>query len=150
MGRGMSLLAMNATAKALLFNPDACLTARHSLALWRFLDSQACQQCANWESVAYDTATTLRKDLAKDPDDPQLRAALGELGARSEDFTRTWREHRVYGCAYGTKDLIHPLVGEMYLDYVALDVPRSRGQRLHVHTATPSSPSEDRVRRLAA
>ncbi len=150
LGRGTSLLAMNATARALLFDPDEHPAVRHNLALWRFLDPEARQRYASWEAVAYDTAATLRRDAVEDPDDPELRAVLSELGAKSEDFARMWREHRVYDCAYGTKDLVHPLVGELYLDYIALGVPRAPGQRLHVYTAAPGSPSEDRLRRLAA
>ena len=50
----------------------------------------------------------------------------------------------------GAKKLHHPVVGELTLDYEAMDLPGDNGQRILVYTAEPGSPSDDGLRLLAS
>jgi hypothetical protein len=47
-----------------------------------------------------------------------------------------------------TKQLKHPVVGELELEYQILDIP-DRGQRLVIYTAAPGSRSIEALRLLA-
>ena len=50
----------------------------------------------------------------------------------------------------GAKKLHHPVVGELTLDYEAMELPGDNGQRILVYTAEPGSPSDDGLRLLAS
>jgi len=51
----------------------------------------------------------------------------------------------------GTKQLHHPIVGNLTLTYEALELTADRGQRILVivYTAEPESPSDDALKLLA-
>ena len=44
----------------------------------------------------------------------------------------------------------HPLVGDLTLDYEALDLPGDTGQRILVYSAEPGSPSQHALDLLAS
>lgn len=50
----------------------------------------------------------------------------------------------------GAKTLHHPVVGELTLDYEALDLPADTGQRILVYSAEPGSPSQHALDLLAS
>ena len=50
----------------------------------------------------------------------------------------------------GTKRFHHQLVGELTLDYEALELPGDQGQKLVVYTAEPGSASQDALGLLAS
>ena len=45
------------------------------------------------------------------------------------------------GSADGAKRLHHPLVGDLTLDFEALELPGDEGQRLNIYTAAPHTPA---------
>jgi len=150
LGRGMQLLAMNALARALLFDLDAVPVRQRNLARWMFLSPDARERYVEWEEVASELAAVLRVDAAADPDDPELNELIGELTVKSAEFRSVWCEHRVYECTFGTKRFAHPIAGPMQLDYEALDLPGADGQRIIVYTAPEGSRSEEALNLLAS
>jgi transcriptional regulator with XRE-family HTH domain len=150
LGRGMQLLAMNALARALLFDIDAVPARERNLARWVFLVPEARERYAEWAEVASELAAVLRVDAAADPDDRELNELIGELTVKSADFRSVWCEHRVYECTSGTKRFTHPVAGPMQLDYQALDLPASGGQRIIVYTAAEGSRSEEALNLLTS
>jgi transcriptional regulator with XRE-family HTH domain len=90
----------------------------------------------------------LRAAAARYPADPGIRALLARLRAHSPEFVRRWEQHRVCVRRSSTKQLKHPVVGELELEYQILDIP-DRGQRLVVYTAAPGSRSIEALRLLA-
>ncbi len=50
----------------------------------------------------------------------------------------------------GRKRLHHPLVGDIELDYEALQLPADPGQRLNVYSAPPDSDAERALSLLAS
>ena len=117
--------------------------------MWIFLDPEARERYVDWSRIAAETAAILRRDAVSAPGDRDLHALLGELTVRSADFRATWEEQLVYECTHGRKRLQHPVVGRLEVDYEALDVPGSPGQKLFVYTTEEGSPSRDRMAELA-
>jgi transcription regulator MmyB-like protein len=50
----------------------------------------------------------------------------------------------------GRKRFHHPLVGDLELDFEALELPGDPGQRINVYTAPPDSPSQEALNLLAS
>ena len=49
----------------------------------------------------------------------------------------------------GSKQLHHPIAGDLNLAYEARELPADHGQRILVYTAEPASPSDDALKLLA-
>jgi hypothetical protein len=114
-----------------------------------FLDPRATEFMVDWEDAANDTVAILRAAAGRDPYDRGLSDLIGELSTRSEDFRVRWAAHNVKIHRTGTKRFLHPIVGDMALDYEVLDLSGD-GQTIVVYTAEPGSPSADALNLLAS
>ena len=74
---------------------------------------------------------------------------IGQAIARTLQLHDAERAHNVKFHRTGTKQLHHPVVGDLTLAYEALELPADRGQRILVYTAEPASPSDDALKLLA-
>lgn len=71
-------------------------------------------------------------------------------GDRSEEFRVRWAAHDVKFHRTGAKTLHHPVVGDLTLDYEALDLPGDSGQRILIYSAEPASCSQQALDLLAS
>ena len=149
-GRRMDVLATNRMARALICDFNARPAGQRNKARFMFLDPQARDLYVQWEKVAAETVAILRLDAGRHPDDPQLSALIGELSVKSEHFRRWWAEHQVLVRTSGTKLYRHPIVGEVTIDFQALQLPEDAEQTLFVYTAKAGSPSRHALRLLAS
>ncbi len=149
-GVGMEVLAMNDLAKSLLHDFTKETGLSRSLARWAFLTPEGQAFYLDWDAAAADMAAILRRDSTSHPNDRELNELIGELTVKSEKFRRWWPQHKVYECSSGTKHLMHPLVGEVYIEYETFPVPDELDQQLFLYTAKKGSPSADALRILAS
>ncbi|MFI6674193.1 helix-turn-helix transcriptional regulator [Kribbella sp. NPDC050470] len=150
LGVGMEVLAMNELAKALLhdFTKEAGLA--RSLARWAFLAPEARAFYLEWDEVAADMSSILRRDSSSHPNDSKLNELIGELTVKSDEFRKWWPQHTVYECSFGSKPLMHPLVGRLEIEYETFPVPGQPDQQLFLYTAKKGSPSADALKILAS
>jgi hypothetical protein len=104
----------------------------------------------DWESVAKTAVAQLRMEAAKYPDDPRLAALVGELSMRDAQFRQWWAARNVASLSTGTKTLVHPVAGELVLDWDTLAEASDSEQQLIVWTAAPDSPTREAPRMLAS
>ncbi|QFZ16869.1 helix-turn-helix transcriptional regulator [Saccharothrix syringae] len=149
MGRRSDILASNALADAVYgfggLSAEERNAARHT-----FLRPEARTFYRDWPSVAADMVAFLRLDAGRYPDDARLAALVGELSVKDETFRKLWAQHKVLEKTHGTKQLHHPLVGDLDLDYEALRPGGDPDLTLNVYTARAGSPSEERLKLLAS
>jgi transcriptional regulator with XRE-family HTH domain len=138
LGRRMDVLAHNQLAGLVFTN----FAHEPNMVRFVFLDPGSREIYPEWDAVAADTAATLRSSLGADLDDPLLTELVGELSLKSDDFRRLWARHDGRERARGTLRAIHPLVGELTLEYEAFADKAAPGQTLVVHHASPGSASE--------
>ncbi|WP_329335376.1 helix-turn-helix transcriptional regulator [Streptomyces sp. NBC_00663] len=103
-----------------------------------------------WDQKAYDMVSFLRMAAGCHPDDPRLAALVGELSLKSEEFRRLWAAHDVKEKSYGVKRLMHPLVGELTLNFESFRLTDGTEQSLTTYSAEPGSPSAEALRLLAS
>ncbi|GAB7182277.1 helix-turn-helix transcriptional regulator [Kitasatospora sp. Ki12] len=119
--------------------------ARHA-----FLDPAARDHYRQWDAVAAETVSYLRRDAGLHPEDPALSTLVGELSVRSEEFRRLWADHCVREKTHGVKLVRHPLVGDLDFGYETLGVNGSPDQLLVVYTAPVGSPTAQKLALLAS
>ena len=120
-------------------------------ARFMFLNEEASRQFyPDWEKGADDIVATMRGYAGKQPHDKQLTDLIGELVTRSDAFRTRWAAHNVRFHRTGLKRIHHPIAGDLELAYEGLDLPADPGWNLYTFTATPGSPSYERLRLLAS
>ena len=119
-------------------------------ARFTFLDPAAQEFFVDWEKAAKDLVGALRSVAGRNPYDRGLTDLVGELSTRSEPFRTWWAAHNVRYHQTGTKRLHHPVVGDLELNYEAMELSADAGLRLAVFTAEPGSRSEDTLNLLAS
>jgi hypothetical protein len=120
------------------------------MARFLFLSPRASDFFPGWEQIANDAVAILRAEAGRDPYDKLLTQLIGELSTRSDEFRVRWAAHNVKFHRTGAKTLHHPVVGDLTLDYEAMDLPGDTGQRILVYSAEPGSPSQQALDLLAS
>lgn len=119
-------------------------------ARFTFLDPAARDFFVDWERAADDIAASLRLQAGKNPHDKALTQLIGELSTRSETFRTRWAAHNVRFHRSGRKKLHHPVVGDLEIDFEAMEFPSDPGLTMVVYTAPAGSPTGDAFKLLAS
>ncbi|KQW17442.1 helix-turn-helix transcriptional regulator [Streptomyces sp. Root369] len=149
-GRRSDIVAWNRMAAA-VFGDWAELPAQErNWARMIFLRPEYQDLFVPWEQKASDVVSYLRMDAGCHPDDPRLSALVGELSVKSEEFRRLWATHDVKEKSFGVKQLRHPLVGDLTLNFESFPLSDGTEQVLITYHAEPGSPSAEALRLLAS
>ena len=146
----LDLLAGNTLGLALYAPVFEDPSGTTNMARFIFLHPGASEFFPDWERIANDAVAILRAAAGRDPYDKPLSDLIGELSTRSEEFRVRWAAHNVKFHRTGAKLLHHPVVGDLTLDYEALELAGDTGQRILVYSAEPGSPSQDALDLLAS
>lgn len=146
LGRFNDVLAWNHAGHALLaghmsWEAPAHEETRPNHIRMLFLDEQTRDLYVDWNKEAELAVASMRYAAAQFANDRYLAELVGELSMKSPEFARLWAGHDVRLCTSGVKQLRHPIVGEMSVNYEVLHLPEGNGQRILTHTATPGSAS---------
>lgn len=144
------VLAMNQLARA-LYSPLLADPRRPAnTARFVYLDPAAEEFFVDYDKIANDAAAMLRLEAGRNPHDKALIELVGELSTRSAVFRRRWASRDVRFLRSGQKRLRHPVVGQLDLDFEAMDLPSEPGLQLNVYTAPTGSPTADALKLLAS
>ncbi len=115
-----------------------------------FLDPSARDFYADWDRAASDVVAVLRSAAGRDPHDRDLSDLVGELSTQSAEFRTRWAAHNVRFHDPGSKELHHPVVGDITLTYNRLELAADPGQMLMIWTAEPGSKSAEALSLLGS
>ena len=146
----LDILSANRLGYALYSEAFANPERPTNLARFVFLDRRSRDFYLGWDANADAGAGSLRVAAGRDPYDQDLTALVGELSMRSNEFRERWASHDVRQYRTGVQRFHHPLVGELTLNYEALEVTADVDQILVAYTAERGSPSHDALRRLGS
>jgi len=146
----LDLLAANPLGRALYAPVFEDPNGTANMARFIFLSTGAADFFQDWETIANDAVAILRAEAGRDPFDKTLSNLVGELSTRSDEFRVRWAAHNVKLHRTGAKVLHHPVVGDLNLDYEALELSGDSGQRILVYSAEPGSPSQEALDLLAS
>jgi transcriptional regulator with XRE-family HTH domain len=150
LGRRTDILAWNPMAAALFTDFGQLPSRDRNFVRLVFCDPGVRGLYPHWEYAARNGVAQLRREAARDPDDPELAALVDELSARDKDFRRWWTAHQVAVRGAGTNEVRHPVVGDLTLDWAALVCTADPDQQLFTWSAEPGTPSHAALRDLAS
>jgi len=133
-----------------LYSPAFLAPARpFNLARFVFLDRRSTEFYRDWDRIAHDAVGSLRAEAGRNPHDKELTGLVGELATRSDEFRVRWGGHDVRYYRSGTQPFHHPLVGDLSLDYDALEIPADPGQTIVAYSAPAGSAARKALDQLA-
>jgi transcriptional regulator with XRE-family HTH domain len=150
----LDILAANALGRALfapIFDSPASAPGQApNFARFGFLDPNARDFYPDWALSANTNVAILRTEAGRDPYNKDLTELIGELSTRSDDFRTRWADQNVRLHRTGTKSFRHPVVGELTLDFEAMELSADAGLTLTAYTPEPASPSADALNLLGS
>ena len=114
-----------------------------------FLDPRAKEFFEDWRQWADQGVHYLRNALARDPGSRLVSSMVERLRGRSVEFSQAWESHHVAFQQFGTRQLNHPVVGPIKIDFQGLQPIGHERMRIVVYTAEPGSTSAGRLRQLS-
>jgi transcriptional regulator with XRE-family HTH domain len=114
-----------------------------------FLDSRSRGFYRDWDDTARQTVALLRSAAGRAPYDRNLSDLIGELATRSDDFRTLWAAHDVRLHHSASKQVHHPIVGDLDLTFERLEIASDKGLSIIAYTAEPGSTSHDSLQLLA-
>lgn len=147
----LDVLAINRLGRALyapLFASE--LPGPVNIARFQFLDPTSRDFFPDWNVAVNTTVSLLRTEAGRAPSDTELTGLVGELVTRSDEFRAAWAKHNVRLHRAGRKAFRHPDVGEITLDFDAMELPAYPGLTLTAYTAEPGTPDHDALCLLAS
>lgn len=144
------ILAMNQVARALYAPVLADPRRPANTARFVYLDPVAEDFFVDYDQIARDAAAMLRLEAGQNPHDEDLVALVGELSTRSELFRQHWASQDVRFHRSGRKRIRHPAVGQLDLDFEAMELPSEPGLKLNIYTAAAGTPTADGLKLLAS
>ena len=121
------------------FDSPERTNARPNMTRMLFLDAHTRELYTRWQEEAVRAVSSLRVLGAKNPEDAELTALVGELTVKSPDFGKLWAKHPVENCVSDVKSFRHPEVGEFDLNFEVLTPPDDSGHRVLMYTPDAGS-----------
>ena len=147
-GRFLDVLAWNPLGGAVLGEFTRLPQGERNL-LALLLHPEAGRACPERTATIAELTGMLRVQVAAEPGHPRAVELVGELAVRSDEFAALWARHDVEETTRGQMRVLHPLVGELNLDWDAYPMPGAPGPVLMVYTAPEGSADEERLQLLA-
>lgn len=116
------LIAQNSLAGALLGTPEPRSGPQASVAYQWFMDPEARRRtpAENWAAVSTSYVSDLRSTSGRRPSDRRTNAFIRQLQDDSDEFSTLWSTGSVAVRRSGRHQVIHPVVGVVDLDCMAL------------------------------
>ena len=133
------VVAWNRAAAAVLTDYGKLPPDQRNILRMVFCDPRTRAKQADWESVARFVVASFRIDAARAGADAEIAALVEELSKASPEFAAMWRDNNVQTHGDGVKQLRHPLLGPITLEYSAFAVDGRPDLSLIVYNpATPA------------
>ncbi|WP_181792816.1 helix-turn-helix transcriptional regulator [Streptomyces sp. WELS2] len=146
----LDILAINPLGRALYAPLFTTSAVPANIARFQFLDPTSRSFFPDWNTSVNTTVSLLRTEAGRAPQDAELTGLIGELVTRSDEFRTAWAKHNVRLHHAGCKTFRHPAIGEITLDFDAMELPAHPGLTLTAYSAEPGTPAHDTLRLLAS
>lgn len=141
------VVAWNRAAAAVLTDYSQIVPAERNILRMIFCDVRARQAQPDWHSVARHVVGAFRADVARAGASREIDTLVAELSEQSPEFAAMWRDNEVRSHEGGVKQLRHPVVGELSLEYSAFEVDERPDLNLLIYN--PATPADlDKVKTL--
>ena len=124
------------TAAIVLDDYDAYPAEQRNIMRLLFLEPGA--RCVNpdWLALARFIVGIFRADVVRAEVRPIVQPLLDELNAKSPEFAAMWSDSKVHGACDGVRRLLHPVLGELELEFSSFNVDGQSDLVLLIYTPT--------------
>ena len=143
-----TVLASNRAAHGVLANFAQPSNEERNLLRNLFLRGQH-GHLTDWKGLGRLIVGTVRRDLLRTGMSPEIEAFIAELNAGSEDFRAMWSDNEVLLHGEGSKQLNHPVVGLLNLEFSTFAVDGSADLGLVIFSPVGDM-DRDKIRELLA
>jgi len=147
-GRRFDVLAANRAARALWTDWPALPPQERNMLWWMFTDPAARTILVEWETEASALLARFRATADRHTDDPEFASLIGRLQAGSPEARAWWPHHDIVALSSGTKRLRHPVLGDLELEHVVLQLADDPEQKLVTFAADGTQ--QQRIAQLIA
>ena len=116
------VVAWNRAATILLTDYSAMPPEKRNVLRFMFLDPRVRAAQYNWESVARFVIGAFRVEAARAGATADAQSLVDELSRLSPEFRTMWNDNDVQAHGEGVKQLRHPILGPLSLEYSAFSV----------------------------
>jgi transcriptional regulator with XRE-family HTH domain len=116
------VVAWNRAAAAVLTDYGLLPPDQRNILRMIFCDPRIRAKQSDWDSVARFVVAKFRIDAARAGADAEVARLVDELSQSSPEFASMWRDHNVQTHGDGVKQLRHPQLGPITLEYSAFAV----------------------------
>jgi transcriptional regulator with XRE-family HTH domain len=116
------VVAWNRAAAAVLTDYGTLPPDQRNILRLIFCDPRVRAAQSSWESVARFVVSSFRIDAARAGADAEVIRLVDELSAASAEFASMWRDNNVQTHGDGVKQLRHPQLGPITMEYSAFAV----------------------------
>ncbi len=102
----------------------------------------------DWDTLGQGIVAQFRAGSARYPGDPWFATLIEDLRAASPEFRAWWPRHDVCSGLDGRKELEHPGVGRLALEYISLHAPATPGLKVIIYTPLPEAETASKLGRL--
>jgi transcriptional regulator with XRE-family HTH domain len=147
-GQRWDLLAWNPAACA-VFGDFELLPLNERNILWFvFMNQNLRQILVDWETHARLVLAQFRINHSRFIGDPWFTELINALEIASLEFRLWWKEHDILSRTDGQKEIDHPLVGRLALNYVVFKVADNPNLEVVMYLPLPESDTALKLRRL--
>lgn len=111
------VVAWNRAAAVVLTDYGQLAPAQRNILRIMFGNAQVRAAQPNWQAVARFVVGAFRADVARVGATSEIGLLVDELCKLSPDFAMLWRENDVHAHGEGTKNLQHPVLGPIAMEY---------------------------------
>ena len=136
-------------AAMMVFGDFNEMDERNRNAVWRCFTSKEYQKLfQNWEDHAQRLIAQFRLAYTRFVGDEWFKTIINELSKESPQFYEWWSNHEVLGTPCGKKTIIHPVVGEMIMDHITLQVYDAPELKVTIYQPRQENKTEERMKQL--
>jgi len=147
-GRRWDLLAWNQAACHVIGDFSALPPEQRNIVWFVFTNQAFRRRAVDWEGIAQRVLAQFRVSNGRTPGDPWFTTLIEALKQASPEFRLWWPRHEVKGRQDGRKELIHPLVGHLVLEYTTFQVSEAPNLQIGVYLASPESDTAEKIHDL--
>lgn len=149
-GQRWDLLAWNQAACAVFGDFEALPIQERNILWFVFMNENLRQILVDWEAHARLVLAQFRVNYSRFVGDPWFAELINNLEGVSSEFRLWWTEHDILGRTDGRKEIDHPLVGRLVLNYVVFKVADSRNLEVVMYLPLPESDTALKLQQLLA
>ena len=149
-GQRWDLLAWNQAACAVFGDFEALSIQERNILWFVFMNENLRQILVDWESHARLVLAQFRISYSRFVGDPWFVELIHNLEVASPEFRLWWAEQNILGRTDGRKEINHPLVGQLRLNYVVFKVADSPNLEVVMYLPLPESDTALKLQQLSA